>query len=167
MIDVRDAADALILSTYYNTTVCSGLNCAVAPATLASLANGAYKWRMRTYTNGVGYGPWTDYTTFTLNLSTLTLVSPSGTLTSWDRYLRWSGLAGANFYMIDVRDAADALVLSTYYNTTVCSGLNCAAAPATLASLANGGYKWRMRTYTSGVGYGPWTDYTTFTLNLP
>jgi hypothetical protein len=122
---------------------------------------------MRTYTSGIGYSAWTEYTTFTLNISSLTLVSPTGTMTNWDKYLRWTGVAGTNYYWVEVYDGTDTRILNTYYNTGVCTGLDCSTSPSALWNLPNGNYKWRMRTYTSGIGYSAWTEYITFTLNIP
>jgi hypothetical protein len=103
----------------------------------------------------------------TANLIETLLLSPLGTLTNWDGYLHWTGLTGVDTYWIEVYDGAGARILETYYTPSVCSGLNCAVAPAELANLANGSYRWRIRTYTRGVGYSAWTPDTYFTLNLP
>ena len=39
------------------------------------------------------------------------------------------------------------------------------SSPAETASLANGGYKWRILDYGDGYGYGGWSAFTNFSLN--
>ena len=76
----------------------------------------------------------------------------------------WTGLSTADFYQLEVYDATDTLVYSQWFTSGICTGLDCAVSPAETLNLANGGYKWRVRTYGSS-GFTAWTPYMNFTLN--
>jgi hypothetical protein len=164
---VYDAAsNTLLQEEWYNLAICNGLNCAVSPSETRYLGNGQYKWRVQTY-GTMGYTPWTEYATFTINSPTITLNAPVDTLTSWDKYFRWTGIASAEYYHTQVYDAlTDALVQEEWYTLAICNGLNCAVSPAETRNLPNGTYRWRVQSYGS-EGYTPWTGYITFTLNYP
>jgi hypothetical protein len=154
----------IIHDQWFNTSICSGLNCAVSPSALLNLANGDYKWHVQTYSPS-GYGAWTAFTNFTLSVPTIILVSPTGTLTSWSNQFSWTGISGATYYHLQVFDATtDTIIHDQWFNTTVCSGLDCAVSPSALADLANGSYKWKIQSY-SPSGYGPWSSYLSFTLD--
>jgi hypothetical protein len=157
--------DTIIHDQWFNTGICSGLNCAVAPAVLLNLANGDYKWHVQTY-SPAGYGPYTAFTNFTLNVPTVVLIAPSGTLTSWSNQFRWTGISGATYYHLQVFDATtDTIIHDQWFNTSICSGLDCAVSPSALANLPNGDYRWHIQTYGL-TGYTPWTPDLDFTLDL-
>jgi hypothetical protein len=163
-LQVFDAStDTIIHDQWFNTGICSGLNCAVAPAVLLNLANGDYQWHVQTY-SPAGYGSWTDFTTFTLSVPTVVLVSPTGMLTSWNNQFSWTGISGATYYHLQVFDATtDTIIHDQWFNTTVCSGLDCAVSPSALLNLPSGNYKWKVRTY--GVtGFTTWTTFMNFTI---
>ena len=54
----------------------------------------------------------------------------------------------------------------TAAQTGCAGGTACSVSPAELASLANGDYKWRVLDY-GAYGYGAFTPYMKFTLNVP
>jgi hypothetical protein len=163
-LEVYDASDTLIFGQWFTTNICSGLDCGVSPAETKNLANGDYKWRVQTY-GSTGYTPWTAYQNFTLNLATLNLLAPSGRMDSWDKAFRWTGVAGADYYHLEVYDASDVLLYGQWYTSGICSGLDCGVSPAETQNLANGDYKWRVQTYGAS-GYGPWSTFKDFTLNV-
>jgi hypothetical protein len=163
---VYDATtDTLLQEEWYNLAICNGLNCAVSPPETRYLGNGQYKWRVQTY-GTMGYTPWTEYMSFTISSPTIVLNAPSGTLTSWDKTFRWTGIASAEYYHIQVYDVTDTLVQEEWYTLSICTGLECAVSPSETRYLPNGEYKWRVQTYGT-EGYTPWTEYATFTLNYP
>jgi hypothetical protein len=93
---------------------------------------------------------------------------PFGTLTSWDKYFHWTGITGATWYYLEVQRAdGTPLLLKWYSLAQSCSGLTCVLSPTELPSLSNGNYRWRVQDYGDTYGYGPWTGYANFTLNLP
>jgi len=176
LLEVYDAnTEAQLLRKWYtaaSTSCDTDTSCTLSPSEFTSLANGNYKWRIQdqgTY----GYGLWTGYTNFTLNVPpppAVTLNAPTGTLTSWDHAFTWTGLSNATLYLLDVYDAnTNAQVHRKWYSnvTAGCdTDTSCSISPVELASLANGDYKWRIRDY-GGYGYGPYTGFVNFTLNIP
>ena len=90
-----------------------GVTCAVAPLQTMNLPNGDYRWRIQDY-GAYGYGVWTAYQTFTLNVSTavVQLGQPSGTLTSWDHTFHWTGIPAATWYKLDVQTLSGTVLYS-------------------------------------------------------
>jgi uncharacterized repeat protein (TIGR02543 family) len=102
----------------------------------------------------------------TANLRGNTLVSPSGTLTSWSNTFTWTGHASATYYLLEVRKADETVVLWKWYTAAqagCAGGSACSLSPVELAGLASGSYKWRIRDFGS-YGYGPFTPYMNFTI---
>ncbi|MFZ5883845.1 MAG: InlB B-repeat-containing protein, partial [Chloroflexota bacterium] len=103
----------------------------------------------------------------TANLRGNTLLSPSGTLTSWSNTFTWTGHPTATHYLLVVQRPDDSFVLWKWYTASqagCAGGSACSLSPAELAGLANGSYKWRIRDY-GAYGYGPFTPYMNFTLS--
>jgi len=101
---------------------------------------------------------------FTGSLNPLT---PSGTLTNWDHRFSWTGLSNATWYLVEVQTSGGTQVLRKWYTSAQagCSGgTSCSITPSAL-SMGNGDYKWRVQDY-GGYGYGTFTGYRNFTLNL-
>jgi uncharacterized repeat protein (TIGR02543 family) len=98
----------------------------------------------------------------------IVLISPSGTLGSWDNTFSWTGLSNATWYLLEVYTADGSTQVHRQWYTsaqTGCSGgTSCSIVPPETAGLANGDYKWIMLDY-GPYGYGNWTDYMEFTLN--
>jgi hypothetical protein len=99
------------------------------------------------------------------------LISPSGTLASWNNTFSWTGVADATQYRLFVSTANDQ---TTYVNSlftvgteiTCDAGLNCMLSPAATASLPSGSYHWKLQDY-GPLGAGTWTDLKDFTLSAP
>ncbi|HLO14345.1 MAG TPA: ABC transporter substrate-binding protein, partial [Anaerolineales bacterium] len=163
-LEVYDASDTMIHGQWFTTSICSGLDCTVLPAETRNLANGDYKWRIQTY-GANGFGPYTDFMNFSIDVAEVTLLSPAGTLSTWDNIFQWTGISGADYYQLEVYDAGDVLVYGQWYTNGICSGLDCSVSPAETLNLVNGDYKWRVQTYGSS-GYGPWTALTPFKLSV-
>ena len=103
----------------------------------------------------------------TANMRGETLLSPSGTVTSWGNTFSWTGHAAATYYLVEVQKTDNTLVLRKWYTAAqagCAGGTACSISPVELATLANGDYKWHMRDY-GAYGYGPFTPYMNFTLN--
>ena len=173
LLEVYDTGtNTQIHRLWYSPTVAgctTDLSCAVSPVALVNLANGNYKWRIRDY-GGYGYGPWTAYLTFQVNVPpapVVTLVSPDGAQGVWTNTFSWNGIGAATNYLLEVYDTTSGAQLHRLWYSPTAAGCNtdlsCAVSPTALATLANGNYKWRIRDY-GGYGYGPWTAYMTFTI---
>ena len=110
----------------------------------------------------------TGNTKVTANFNGLVLNTPSGTQTSWDNTFSWTGYSAATYYFVQVQTADGTTVLNKWYTADAAGcagGTACAITPSETQNLANGGYKWRIRDY-GPYGYGPYTAYTTFDLNV-
>jgi len=106
---------------------------------------------------------------FNVDTPAVALGSPSGFLTSWDHSFNWTGLSGATWYLLEVETSTGTPVYSAWYTSSGAgcgSGTACSVAPVELMNLANGDYKWRIQDYGPS-GYGSFTGYQNFTLNLP
>jgi uncharacterized repeat protein (TIGR02543 family) len=110
----------------------------------------------------VDYSPWCAVA----NCSRLSaaLVSPSVTTVNWDKTYQWTGVSGATWYQLELREAGGAVVKQVWY-TAVQAGCSdtpdCVLTPAVLAeeftTLAPGDYQWLIEDY-GAYGYGPWSD---------
>ena len=97
------------------------------------------------------------------------LTAPVGTLTTWDHTFHWTGISPATWYLVEVYTLGGAQAFRQWYTAEQagCSGGGaCAVTPAELGGLANGDYRWILLDY-GDYGYGSWTGYTDFSLNLP
>jgi hypothetical protein len=164
-LEVYDASDSLIYGQWFTTSICADLDCTVSPAETANLVNGGYRWRVQTY-GSTGYGPFTDFMTFTLEVAEVSLLAPNGTLSTWNNVFSWTGIGNADFYRLEVYDASDTLLFGQWFTTSICTDLDCAVSPTETANLVNGDYRWRVQTYGAS-GFSPYTEFMTFTLSIP
>ena len=98
--------------------------------------------------------------------STMVLLNPSGTITSWDNTFSWTGVSDATWYLVEVFTSGGTQVYRKWYTSAQagCSGgTACSVTPPETASLANGNYKWHILDY-GAYGYGTWTPYLNFTI---
>jgi hypothetical protein len=142
-----------------------GTTCSTIPAGL-NLPNGNYRWRILDY-GAYGYGVYTAYQDFTLNLNLtqVLLGSPAGTLPNWDQSFNWTGSDAATDYWLEVQTSGGAVLYGQWNSAGfLCgAGTTCSTVPAGL-SLPNGSYRWRIRDY-GAYGYGVYTAYQDFTLS--
>jgi hypothetical protein len=149
---------------------CDGdTSCVIAPAQALQLANGDYQWRILDY-GSYGYGNWTTWQNFTLNIPppVVVLGAPKDTLMSWDGSYHWTGISDGSWYLLELQDGNGTTLLSKWYSADgSCTDLACAATPNETLALPNGTYQWRIQDYGSTYGYGSWTTLQSFTLNRP
>ncbi len=129
-------------------------SCGIAPAQALRLANGDYQWRILDY-GAYGYGSWTPFQSFTLNITppVVVLGEPKDTLTSWGGSYQWTGIPDGTWYLLEVQDNQGTTLLSQWYSAgTYCTDLACVVTPAETLSLPNGTYRWRILDYTSTSG---------------
>jgi hypothetical protein len=67
-LEVKDGSATKIVSINYDTTICSGLTCAVKPDATASLTTGSYTWRVDPYIPASGWGAWSSISSFSLSI---------------------------------------------------------------------------------------------------
>ena len=108
-LQVQTASGEAVFGRWYTSAEAGcggGTGCGVTPSEVARLENGAYQWRILDY-GEYGYGQWTAFQGFTLNTAPVNVVlgEPVGTETEWDRSFRWTGLAGATYYYLEVQKA--------------------------------------------------------------
>ena len=103
----------------------------------------------------------------TANMRGNTPLTPSGTLTSWNKTFSWTGLSDATWYLLEVQTSAGTQVFRQWYTSaqTTCSGGTACSVTPTGLSLANGEYKWRVMDY-GAYGYGLNSAFKNFTLDL-
>ena len=63
-LEVKDGSGTKIVSINYDTSICSGLTCAVKPDATASLTTGSYTWRVDPYIPASGWGAWSSISSF-------------------------------------------------------------------------------------------------------
>jgi predicted outer membrane repeat protein len=102
----------------------------------------------------------------TANMRGNTPISPSGTLTGWDKSFTWTGLSDATHYLLEVQTSGGTQVFRKWYTSsqTGCLGATACSVTPTDLSLANGDYQWRVLDY-GAYGYGINSAFKTFTLN--
>ena len=134
-----------------------------------SLAAGAGSWQILPW-NSAGYGPVSDAMSFTVNLPTpakVTLVSPTGTITTGTPTFTWNAVAAVGQYGLRITDSSGVKPYAWY--TPAQAG--CAAGTGTCSvaspvTLAGGAGSWQILPWNS-AGYGPVSDPLSFTVNLP
>jgi hypothetical protein len=149
---------------------CTGTDCTLSPTATKSLGNGNYHWKILDY-GAYGVGVWTPYANFSISTAaSKVLISPSGTLTSWNNVFHFTGVPGATMYRVVITTADG---LTTYLSQFLavggeitCVGTDCTFSPNSTRNLPNGDYKWRILDW-SASGAGTWTADKYFSLNLP
>jgi hypothetical protein len=100
-------------------------------------------------------------------LDVVLLITPVGTLASWENTFSWTGQSDATWYLLEVYTADGSVQVFRKWYTSVqtgcAGGVACSVVPLETAALASGGYKWRILEY-GAYGYGTWTGYLNFTI---
>jgi len=102
----------------------------------------------------------------TANMRGNTPLTPTGTLTSWDKSFTWTGLSDATWYLLEVQTSGGTQVFRKWYTSAQanCSGGTACSVTAAELSLNNGDYQWRVLDY-GAYGYGINSAFKSFTLN--
>jgi hypothetical protein len=104
--------------------------------------------------------------TANLTVAPAVLISPSGTLNSWNNTYSWTGVSGATWYVFDVLRADNSTLVHQWVSAAQAgcnTDLSCVYSPAATANLTNGTYRWRVQDYGPS-GYGNATPLKNFTL---
>ncbi len=141
--------------------------CSITPS--RSLANGKGTWWIKTWNRGGGYGPWSSGMSFTVAgesppPAAATLISPKGTTTVHKPSYTWNAVSNATWYYLWV-NAGTAKRFAKWYRASDagCESGNSECKVIPNVSLANGDYKWWIRTWNSN-GYGAWSSGMSFTI---
>jgi hypothetical protein len=93
------------------------------------------------------------------------LGAPSGTLSTWDNKVYFTGVADATWYNLQVRNAANTVIKNADYQASaVCVGLDCSI--PNVGPLANGTYTWRIKDVGLYGAATTGTDWQSFTVNI-
>jgi hypothetical protein len=176
LLEVYDASDTRIYRAW-QTPISAGCvgggTCTKVVAALGALADGEYTWRIQDYGTSYGYGQWTDFTNFNINITAPTpdvvLLTPDGEQTSWNGTFSWTGVSAATNYLLEVYDASDTRIYRAWQtpaSADCVGGGTCTKTISALSTLANGSYTWRIQDYGSSYGYGIWTEKLDFNINI-
>jgi hypothetical protein len=152
----------------------SQVGCAAGTGTCSATSDttltvGSAGWWIQTW-NAHGLGPWSDGMSFTVPLimpGKLTLISPSGAIsTNWATY-SWNADAHTTWYRLWVKDSNGSPIDNWYKAADVgCSGGSGQCSVVTGTVLAAGSAKWWVQTWNSN-GSGPLSDGMDFTVPAP
>jgi hypothetical protein len=138
--------------------------CSFTPGT--ALAGGGATWWIQTWSPSLGYGPWSAPLSFTIAPPAATLVSPSGPIGTKMPTYTWNVVAQADSYYLWVNDSAMAGKVTQWIGpaTAGCGGGTgmCSFTPPT--NLATGAATWWIQTWSTTLGYGPWSAPLNFTV---
>ncbi|MFZ5886035.1 MAG: choice-of-anchor Q domain-containing protein, partial [Chloroflexota bacterium] len=125
------------------------------------------QYRATLSTSDAGQTPVLENVAINLTSGALsTLISPTGTLTTWDGSFAWTGVNGATWYLLEVYTPDGTQLYRKWYTSAQAnceSDTTCILTPSDL-NLSNGDYQWRVMDY-GAYGYGIWTYFTSFTLS--
>jgi len=145
---------------YTAATICSGATCGVKPA--AMLVAGNHTWWVQARNTSVT-GPWSNGTIFAVaGPGAPTLISPLGAINTKSPSFTWNHQSVATDYYLWVNGPAGTPVFRMWYPaSSICSGATCTINPA--LTLGGGNHQWWVQA-KNGVGTGPWSAATTFSV---
>jgi hypothetical protein len=165
------SSDTVVFDDWLSSTdySCSGNTCTYTPST--ALASGNYRWWVKTFSS-YGYGPWSNPGNFTvdagcINPGKVTLISPSGVISTHSPTYRWNEDGPSTWYRLYVyNDTDDKTVVNEWVTeSSVCSGGACSYDPGIAVEMDN--HKWWIQTWNSCGSYGPWSDPLSFKYGKP
>ena len=131
-------------------------------ATVNSLVDGTYYWRIRTQDNSGNYSDWTTGNSFVVDTTAPAPATLTRTVTGSDITFDWAdatdGTSGIKQYQIMVDNNAD--FSSPEYSSAPVSST------ATSTNLADGNYYWRVCTQDNSGNYSAWTTGSNFTVDV-
>ena len=135
---------------------------AISSTNLSGMADGNYYWRVRTQDNSGNYSNWSSGTSFTVDTAAPAIPAAlTSTVTGSNVALDWAdatdATSGVKQYEVQLDDSND---FSSPVNT-----LTPAASTATVTSLSDGTYYWRVRTQDNSGNYSDWSSGTSFMID--
>ncbi len=166
LLFVNDASTGAKINIVYPAAAagCGGGTgtCAVSPG--VTLASGAATWWILT-SNAAGNGPWSTASSFVVSAGTLTppgavtLVAPTGTISTATPSFSWLAVSGATHYLLFVNDASTRAKINVIYSAAAvgCGGGTgtCTASPG--VTLAPGAATWWILT-SNAAGTEAWSS---------
>jgi hypothetical protein len=150
--------------TVYSSPRSTDLYAAIPSEILKS--NQSYKWRVEVFddpdglvTNNRSSSAWNSFTTTAPCSGAVTLISPSGMVTTSTPTYTWIADTSATWYQLVVTDPTGNKVQQWYKAGDVCSADTCSVTPT--RALAIGAAEWKVQTY-GNCGYGPWSSLMSF-----
>lgn len=142
-------------------SVCVGTICSATPA--LTLPNGLYTFGVQTWGNGMsGLGrPVLSFTVTGQVPTAVTLIAPSGNITTNNPTFRWTASLNTQRYYLQITGPRP--YAQWYLSSAICYGSSCAVTP--VLNLLNGNYSFRVQTWGSSVT-GPWSSPMTFTVSV-
>lgn len=147
-------------SSYFTSTAVDTTTYSASYTPTYSLSVGTYYWRVRGYDYSAGYGSWSSTWSFTIEVPSPTLYSPSNysTATETKPTFDWNDVSGAYSYEIQVDDS------SSFYSPTISTSTYSSSYTPT-TSLSSGTYYWRVRTKDYYGNYSDWSSTWRFTVS--
>jgi len=157
------------VSAWYSPTQagCSlgiGSTCSITPT--SALTGGSYTWQILPY-NSAGVGPWSAPLSFSLPVplppDQVTLIAPSGTISTSTPTYSWNAVSDVELYYLYVNGPMGNEISSWYSPTQAgCSSGTGTCSIDTGKFLTGGPHTWQVLSYNS-VGTGPWSAEMSFT----
>ncbi len=137
----------------------SGTTCSVdSPATVSDNVS----WKVRTWNNVVGYGPWSSTLSFTVNTAPgkPILYTPVGSGAGSLPTYSWSASSNSSWYYLWVNDSTGTPIKQWYSLANLsCTASVCSVTPSTPIT---GSATWWVQGWNITDGLGPWSDGSAF-----
>lgn len=117
------------------------------------LPGGSYQWWVQPWGPTIGYGSWSDAASFTIPTRTpdaISLIRPSGSISSDQNDFVWQGDADATWYRLWIQRDGGAAVHDLWYAATGDGEI------AVSVQVAPGAYSWWLQPWGPD-GFGPWS----------
>jgi hypothetical protein len=147
-------------SSYFSSTAIDTTTYSASYTPTYSLSVGTYYWRVRGYDYSAGYCSWSSTWSFTIEVPSPTLCSPSNysTVTDTKPTLDWYSVSGAYEYEIQIDDS------SSFYSPSVSTSTYTDSYTPT-TSLSSGTFYWHVRTKDYNSNYSSWSSTWSFTVS--
>lgn len=151
------AGDGTILKTLDATSsICNTTTCTLVPSPALNLANGAYKWKVRSW-----LGVWSTYSTMrSFNMvNPPTQIAPIGSGIVANPKFVWTKIAGATKYTIYLQTTTGDKIIEVALPE--CDLTTCSWRSEVTLNLPKGSYMWKVRAFNGY--YGPYSANVVFT----
>ena len=152
-------AGTLVRTMLISSPTCGSTICAYTPSPSLALANGTYKWKVRSF-NEV----WSDFSLYRVftKYDPPAPISPTGTISVSNPLFTWVRVPGVTKYNIELKKTTGEIVRSIWVNSPVCGATTCSfKAVDPLNLMAHQTFMWRIRAFHGYVGpYSAWMFFT-------
>lgn len=175
---IETSAGAVVQNNWYKSSVLGcyrnpfvETECGFAEGKLPFyLVNGNYRWKVRSYGPG-GTGPFSDYESFTIAVLP-TYHTPFGVNEAFNRgdvTFEWEHEEFIEYYQFELRNAANTVIYtSTIASEELCEEITCELNSGKyIGILAQGSYKWKVRSWTKQLGFSTYSSERTFLIAPP